>query len=115
MGYRNDLPKVILEILDFTGSKLQQQRWNSWLSVYDQWRSRHDQSFSRNFNKIIDSIVNNRYMSLKRYNMNFYKEVLIQHALIFHHNLNLKTWQLSQFPENTQDLHALLEPNIHKL
>lgn len=109
----NDLPNVILEIIDFIGSEMQAQRWDAWLAVYNHWRRLHDQSFSRNFKLIVDSIVNNRYMSLKRYNMTFYKEVLIQHALIFHYNLNLKTWQLSRFPDNTQDLHSLLETNIH--
>ena len=45
--------------------------------------------------------------------MNFYKEVMIQQALIRRHSLNLKTWQLETFPANTQELYKLLEPSLH--
>lgn len=109
----NDLPAVIREIVEFTGAKLNPSRWNAWLAIYNIWRLRHDPFFSRNFDNIISAIVHNRYMSLTRYNLDFYKEALIQHALIYQHNLNLKTWGLEKFPANTQDLYALLEPNIH--
>ena len=105
----------MLEILNFIGNNIDQSRWNSWMSVHNQWRQLHAQSFSRNFTEIINAIVNNQYMSLKRYDIDFYKEVLIQHTLIFQHNLNLKTWNLTKFPDNTQDIHALLEPNFHNL
>jgi hypothetical protein len=54
-------------------------------------------------------------MSLERFNLDFYKEVIIQNALLYKQNLNLKNWQLEKFPANTQDLHKLLEPNIHQL
>ena len=41
------------------------------------------------------------------------QESIIQHCLIYWHNLNLKTWGLTHFPNNARLLHQLLEPNIH--
>lgn len=109
----NDLLNVVKEMLDFFNLEFQQDRLESWQSVYNAWRTKHDPYFARHFDRIVKAIVNNEYLSLTRFNLNFYKEVLIQRELIIKYNLNLKTWQLSKFPNNTQELHKLLEPNIH--
>jgi hypothetical protein len=111
----NNLPDVMIELLEYYQLPLDHSRWSSWKQAYYVWREKHDNHFSRCFDQIIEAIVNNHYMSLTRFRLNFYKELLIQHALITRHNLNLKTWQLTQFPNNTQQLHQLLEPNIHIL
>lgn len=111
----NNLPDVIIELLDYYQLPLDQSRWSDWKQAYYVWREKHDNHFSRCFDQIIEAIVNNHYMSLTRFNLNFYKETLIQNALITQYNLNLKTWQLSKFPNNTQQLHQLLEPNLHTL
>ena len=111
----NDLPNLMPELLDYYELPLCPERVVSWRQAYYVWREKHDNHFSRWFDQIIDAIVNNHYMCLTRFNLNFYKEILIQHALITRHNLNLKTWKLEHFPSNTQDLYQLLEPNIHTL
>lgn len=111
----NDLPNVIVELLDYLELPLLQDRIASWKELYYVWREKHDNHFSRCFGRIVQAIVNGEYMCLKRFNLNFYKEALIQHALITKHNLNLKTWQLEKFPSNTKDIHLLLEPNFHTL
>jgi len=111
----NDLPNVITEMLEYLDLPLLSDRLPAWKELYNNWREKHDNHFSRCFNRIIQAIVNGEYMCLTRFNLNFYKEALIQHALITQHNLNLKTWQLEQFPNNTQDIHLLLEPCIHTL
>lgn len=111
----NDFTSLIKEILTYTGESLVKDRFDSWKLLYYQWREKHLPSFSKNFNKIIEAIICGYYMDLTRYEMNFYNEVLIQQALIRKHNLNLKTWQLDKFPNNTQDIHKLLETNIHSI
>ena len=58
----------------------------------------------------MDAIVNNWHYEI---DLTFEQEVIVQHCLIYQHGLNLKTWQLEQFPRNTRDLHRLLEPNTH--
>jgi hypothetical protein len=68
--------------------------------------------FCYNYKHIVDSVVNNWYYQI---DLTFEQEVVIQHCLIYQHNLNLKTWELTKFPSNTQDLHKLLEPNIHPI
>jgi hypothetical protein len=111
----NNLPDVMSELLEYYQMPLEHARWPSWKQAYYVWREKHDNHFSRCFDQIINAIVNNHYMSLTRFNLNFYKEMLIQQALITRYNLNLKTWQLAKFPSNTQQLHQLLEPNTHIL
>jgi hypothetical protein len=68
--------------------------------------------FEYNYKHIVESIVNNWSYPI---DLTFDQEIVIQHCLIYHYGLNLKTWQLEKFPNNTQDLHKLLEPNIHPL
>ena len=111
----NNLFAVINEILHFIDVPIRSTQIEQWQLTYNNWRLKHDQYFSRHFDRIINAIVHNEYLSLARFNLDFYKEVLIQNALLYKHNLNLKNWQLEKFPANTQDLHKLLEPNIHQL
>ena len=111
----NDLFVVINEILHFIDIPIRSTQIEQWQLTYNKWRLKHDQYFSRHFDRIINAIVHNEYLSLDRFNLDFYKEVIIQNALLYKHNLNLKNWQLEKFPDNTQDLHKLLEPNIHQL
>jgi hypothetical protein len=111
----NDLFSVVNEILHFIDISISSTRISQWQLIYNDWRLKHDQYFSRHFDRIINAIVHNEYLSLERFNLDFYKEVIIQNALLYKHNLNLKNWQLEKFPANTQDLHKLLEPNIHQL
>jgi hypothetical protein len=110
----NNFPAVLEEICEELGLEIITEHVIKWREIYKQWRDVHDPYFGRHLNRIIDSIVAGKYMSLKRFKLNFWHEVIIQQQLITHHNLNLKTWQLSKFPDNTLDLHVLLEKNIHQ-
>jgi len=106
---------VIQRVMKFCELEIQQDRWQSWLSVHKQWQSRLSQeaSFCFRLPTILKSIVNGWYYDMGE--LTFMQEVAIQHFLIYKHNLNLKTWELSKFPRNAQDLHKLLEPNIHSV
>lgn len=111
----NDLLNVLQDMAVFFNLDFCNDRVENWKAVYNNWRVKHDPYFARHFDRIIQAIVNGEYLSLTRFRLNFYKEVLIQRELIVKHNLNLKTWQLDKFPSNTLELHKLLEPNIHTL
>jgi hypothetical protein len=91
-------------------------RFEQWKNVYHAWRTLHFQrlNFLWCFDKIIDHILTGKYMDLTRFDLDLLQESVIQHELIYNHNLNLKTWQLEKFV-NTQQLHNLLEPNTHPL
>jgi len=109
-NHGTDTIKVIMEYLELP---VHPDRWNQWLPIHAQWHTMQQQhlKFAYQFEHIIDAIVNDYYYKLEK--LSFAQEVAIQHALIYRHNLNLKTWQLHQFPSNTKDLHKLLEPNCH--
>jgi len=105
---------AIKRIMDYLGLIIVPNRWQHWLPVCNTWQQKQLSllEFCYTQPHIIDAIVNNWYYEI---NLTFEQEVIIQHCLIYHHNLNLKTWQLEKFPGNTQELHKLLEPNIHTL
>ena len=62
--------------------------------------------------EIVDDILYNRPRNLIDFDLDLLQEAIIQQKLIKTYNLNLKNWQLECFT-NTQQLHSLLEPNIH--
>lgn len=91
-------------------------RWDHWLEVYTKWKKLHYQriQFVMYFDTIIQYILQGKSMDLESFDLDIMQESAIQHTLIYNHNLNLKTWQLTKFL-NTQQLHALLETNTHPL
>jgi len=105
---------TLLKILDYVGLSVDQTRLQQWHPIYAKWQKRQLEilEFGHNYKHIVDAIVNNWDYKI---NLTFEQEVVIQHCLIYQHNLNLKTWQLEKFPNNTKDLHKLLEPNIHSI
>jgi hypothetical protein len=111
----NNFDKTVVSLFDFLELKIDADRWEPWLTVYNQWRELHTDRilFVEYFDQIIDSIINNYYMELSRFKLDIVREAVIQHVLLYKHGLNFKTWVLEKFPDNTQDLHTLLEPNIY--
>lgn len=109
-----DTERVLIKTLDFLDLKVNESRIDSWKTIQKNWSAIQLDAleFNTNYQRIIDSIVNNWWMEI---DLTFEQEVIIQHCLIYQHNLNLKTWQLEKFPNNTQDLHKLLETNIHSV
>ena len=106
---------TIKKIMSYLELDIDVTRFNHWLSIYQDWKKIHYkyQEFSYNYKHIVDAIINNWYYELD--DLTFSQEVVIQHLLIYQHGLNLKTWNLTKFPNNTQELHKLLEPNIHPI
>ena len=104
---------TIKKIMKFLNIGINEIAWTHWVDVYHKWQQMQLDilEFSINFEHIMHAILNNWYYEME--NLTFEQEVIIQHCLIYRHGLNLKTWQLEKFPSNTQDLHKLLEPNIH--
>lgn len=94
--------------------ELDPSRLESWQKIYKKWQLPQIQNLEFIFNcqNIVNAIIKNLWLEI---DLTFEQEVVIQHCLIYNHNLNLKTWQLEKFPNNTQILHQLLEPNIHPI
>lgn len=107
--------KVTLDLLHRLGLDLNHQRLALWRPIATAWQDNHRENmwFPDNLDRIIDAIVNASDLSLPELTLK--QECIIQHRLIYQHNLNLKTWNLTKFPNNTLELHSLLEPNIHNI
>lgn len=103
---------VLKRIMHYLDLDIVPERLQQWLPICAKWQEMQLSMLDFVFNQphIVDAIVNNWYHEI---DLTFQQEAVIQHYLIYQHGLNLKTWQLSKFPSNTQDLHQLLEPNIH--
>lgn len=104
---------AIKKVMKFCSLAIDNNRWEPWTKIYAEWQKVQLKilEFEFNYQHIVDAIVNNWYYEID--DLTFDQEVVIQHCLIYQHGLNLKTWQLEKFPSNTQDIHKLLEPNIH--
>ena len=102
----------IVSIMAWLELPIDAERFSAWEQVYNSWQQiqLNILKFQHNCAHIVTCIVNNWPMDI---DLTFDQEVIIQHLLIYQHNLNLRTWKLEKFPNNTQELHKLLEPNIH--
>jgi hypothetical protein len=106
----------VFALFDYLGRQVDQQRYQAWLPIYSTWKRIHYQRmmFAWYFDIIVNNVLQGVDFDLKRFNLDIRQEAAVQHALIYDHNLNLKTWQLEKFL-NCRQLHDLLEPNIHDL
>lgn len=102
----------IIKIMSWLGLTIDSDRFDKWVLMYNEWQQIQLDTlqFQYNYKHIVNCIIHNWSYDI---DLTFEQEVIIQHILIYQHNLNLKTWQLTKFPNNTKDLHKLLEPNIH--
>jgi hypothetical protein len=106
---------VLVSIMKFIKVSINQQRLNQWIPIMQSWQliQKKQLKFYYALDHIVNSIIHNWYYPLE--SLSLTQEAIIQHCLIYKHGLNLKTWQLEKFPSNAQDLHKLLEPNIHSV
>jgi len=116
LEFFNIADEMIFDLFYYLEIELDTARVEGWNQIYQSWRKMHYNrlNFLWQFDKIIEYILNGYYMDLKRFNLDIVQEAVIQHELLYKHNLNLKTWQLEKFT-NTKQLHDLLEPTNHSL
>ena len=107
--------QTIGDVMEYLELTINRNRLSKWNDIYITWQQIQIQilKFQWNFDHICDSIVNNKFYSLKEYNLTLLQEAAIQHVMLYKYGLNFKIYGLEKFPENTQDLHALLEPNVN--
>jgi hypothetical protein len=110
------LDESICDLFRYLDLEICENNLDNWTKTYRKWKKIHKDRifFMWYFDIIIDYVIKGYNLDLQRFNLDICQEAAIQHALIYQHNLNLKTWQLEKF-KNTQQLHQLLEPNIHSL
>jgi hypothetical protein len=106
-------PRTLTQLMDYLELKIDRDRWQAWGLIYQSWQAIQLEilDFVYRCDHIVNAIINNWYYDIGDLTLD--QEAIIQHCLIYKHGVNLKTWQLTKFPRNAQDVHALLEPNIH--
>lgn len=109
----NHLDSKIETILEFFNLSFDKRKFHHWQQVYIQWKQVHDTKFYRNWQTILDHIVSGGNHELSQYNMNFLKDVFIQHILLYKYNLAIKGYGLEKLPSNTRLIYNLLEPNVY--
>ena len=108
-----DPATVVKQCIEYLGCKIDHTRCQHWKTVADQWQDiqRPMLRFCRNLDHIVMATVKGWDFPLPE--LSLLQEAIIQHHLIYDHNLNIRNWQLESFPDNTNKLHKLLEPNQH--
>ena len=111
----SDGENTVIQCLDYINESVDRSRLNHWRKIYRQWQGIQQPmiTFSDNIDHIVTAIVRGWNYPLPR--LSILQEAIIQHRLIYQHNLNIRNWQLSHFPDNTNKLYPLLEKNKHPL
>jgi len=110
--------KCIINVIDYLGLTVNQLRISAWKEVYYNWQQIQFDilKFSWDLDHICNCIVNNYSCDISKYNLDLLQEATILHILLYKYGLNIKSYRLEKFPNNTQDIHKLLEKNtIHEL
>jgi len=111
----HDGESVVRRCLQYIDESLIETQMAHWRVVYQQWQQIQQQilKFCYELDHIVTATVKGWHYPLRP--LTLLQEAIIQHRLIYQHNLNIRNWQLESFPDNTQKLHTLLEPNQHAL
>lgn len=108
-----DTERTIKRAIEWLGLPVDHARLGHWRSIASRWQCQHNDllRFYRMLPEIVDATIKGNYFELPALTLR--QEAIVLHCLIYQHGLNLKSWQLEHFPNNTKQLHGLLEPNIH--
>lgn len=104
---------TVYTLFKYLDLELDANRYTLWLNTYQKWKKFHYNRlrFIWYLDEIVEDILYNRPRNLIDFELDLLQEAMIQQKLLTY-NLNLQNWQLDKF-RNTQQLHKLLEPNIH--
>lgn len=106
----------VVDIFDWLGITIDDQRWNKWTNVYNQWQCTLSNEFAKSLPDIISSIVHNLDSDLTRFHMSTAKEIVLERLLLYKHNMGIRSYGWQKLPGNTRNWHAILAPNIyHKI
>lgn len=110
-----DTEHTVVTVMQQLGLPIIESRLSQWREIASRWSAVHNHNlkFARRLPHIVESIVQGAWHAIPPLSLD--QEAIIQHCLIYQHDLNLKTWKLEHFPNNTLLLHQLLEPNQHTL
>ena len=102
---------ALRNVFTFLKTKIVERKVASWLKVYKKWQKivRPEFLLHENMSNIIKCIKNGVSHSLVPYELDTFKEALIQYNLIKEYNDILLVKKLDKFPENTIELTGYLK------
>jgi hypothetical protein len=104
---RDDFQNTIKNILDhFTINTV---NWNKIDDIHQNWIPTQIYiNRDQQINQIVNSLINCIDLDWKSWQLTFFDESVIQRKL-FDHDIDIKCWNLNEFPTNTKDFLQLLE------
>jgi hypothetical protein len=102
-------------VLELMGQEIDSDRLKSWQEIWHRWHRvqiRHLR-FAWQLPGIIDAVIKDHDRILPE--LDIIEEAVVQHCLIYAHDVNIRNWQLLKLPRSARDLHQLLEPNQHNI
>ena len=105
--------KEIYKIFDFLSLSICKEKLQKWLPIYQEWREKNQLIFVDDLPKIIEHIVDGKFLDISKYSMTFDKETILASHLLYKHNLSLKVDQEYDLSRDTLQWHAILEPNLY--
>lgn len=105
----------IRRIMNYLNIPIDEERMNLWITIHLSWAQAQAKSmkFAWDLDMIVECIVHNIPLDISHYNLDIWQEGAILSDLIYKHNLNIRGYGLEKFPNNTQEIHTLLEENFH--
>jgi hypothetical protein len=115
LTYWTQFDQKVKDLMNYLELPIDNDRFQSWIKIYNDWQKIQTKflDFSMRVDDIMDAIVHGWDYDLGI--LTFEEEVIIQHLLIYKHNLNLNSYKLTRFPKNAKTLHKLLKPLNHKV
>ena len=109
-----DGKKCLEGVFNFLGRKIDQNRFDQWISVHAQWKKilLPTLNFYDDLPVILSSIKNGDSYPLRKYRLDIFTEAIIQHELMKQHRDRLLITHLNKFPDNTRDLTPFLKSVI---
>lgn len=111
------LDEKIRGVFEFIGSPVDEDRFDTWSAIYEEWRQSVVDvvKWNRDFKQIVKGIIAGVDYDISHYRIDILREAAIFNELLYKHNLSIKGYGLETLPTNTKDIHDLLETNFHPL
>jgi len=102
----------IFKILNFLNFTYKKEKIKYWCDIHKKWSTnlKNYVLFCNDIELIVQNIILNKKMDLKKYKINVLKEAVILHLLMFKYNYNLRT-QTNRLPNCTAKIYKLLIEN----
>ena len=106
---------MVYDCFAYAGLAVNESRYEKWVQVWHQWRKIQKTRilFQSYLDRIVEYTVSGYDMDLTRFNLDIMQQAVIMQEIARKHDLTIAGYGVNEFTSTAQ-LHALLEPLIHK-